>query len=127
VIVLSNLITAGFVPQNIALKLVKLSRGINVIIPSERNESVVSPEILNRYIGTYDLSPTNKLEISIDDGNLTALVAYQPKIKLIPESETRFFSRIPDMQIEFLKDAQGSFTSLVLCQDEEDIKGSKSG
>jgi CubicO group peptidase (beta-lactamase class C family) len=127
VIVLSNLITAGFVPQNIALKLVKLSRGINVIIPSERNESVVSPEILNRYIGTYDLSPTNKLEISIDDGNLMALVAYQPKIKLFPESETRFFSRIPDMQIEFLKDAQGSFTSLVLCQDEEDIKGTKSG
>lgn len=125
VIVLSNLITAGFVPQNIALKLVKLSRGINVIIPSERNETVVSPEILNKYIGTYDLSSTNKIEISIDDGNLMALVAYQPKIKLIPESETRFFSRIPDMQIEFLKDTQGSFTSLVLCQDEEDIKGTR--
>lgn len=129
VIVLNNLITVGFVPQNIGLKLLKLSHGKTVKVPSERKEISVLPEIPLQYVGTYELSTNlsmkNNITISLKGGNLIASITHQPNVRLFPESDTRFFSRIPDMQIEFLKNKQGEFTDIVLCQDEEDIKGVK--
>lgn len=108
--------------------------GKEVILPAERKEAVISPEILARYIGTYQVKSTNEsyaihtknLEIAIESGYLTAQVENNPKMRLFPESETQFFGKIPVAQIEFFNDKRGNISHLVWRQDEEDSVGVKS-
>lgn len=49
----------------------------------------------------------------------------QPNIKLFPESETKFFGEIPDIQIDFFKNEHGQISHLVLHQDGENQQGLK--
>mgnify|MGYP001081106280 CR=1 FL=1 len=134
VAVLSNLNAIGYVAQDIAIKIIKLMHGKEVILPAERKEAVISPDILARYIGTYQVKSTNEsyaihiknLVIAIENGYLTAQVENNPKMRLFPESETQFFGKIPIAQIEFFNDRQGNISHLVWHQDEEDSVGVKS-
>lgn len=104
-----------------------------VISPSERKEILLSPEILTQFIGSYTLTPqniyyttqTSTLMIRAEDNHLSAKIATQSKIKLFSESETKFFSKIPDVQIEFLKDKKGNIVRLDLYQDGDHSTGVK--
>ncbi len=126
VIVLSNLIAIGFPPQNIALKLAKLSRGEDVLIPSERKEITVPLQLIEKYVGVYELSSSKKIALTVEDGHLIALVTYQPKVQLLPESDTKYFSRIPDMQVEFMLNPNGECDNLTLILDGEKLEGCRS-
>jgi hypothetical protein len=44
----------------------------------------------------------------------------QPKFPIFPESETKFFLKVVDAQIEFVFDAKGEVTSLILHQGGRD-------
>jgi len=41
---------------------------------------------------------------------------------LFAEAETKFFSKVIDAQVEFLKDAKGAVTHLMLYEGAEEIK-----
>jgi hypothetical protein len=49
----------------------------------------------------------------------------QPKLPIFPESETQFFYKLVDAQIEFFKNDQGQTTHLVLYQGGHDFNGVK--
>ena len=49
----------------------------------------------------------------------------QPKFPIFPESETKFFYKVVDAQLEFFKNDQGQITHLVLHQGGQDINGVK--
>ena len=131
VIVLANLRGIGFVPGDLATKLVTLAHGNAVILPSERKEVIISPEILVNYVGTYNLTSMNKaypmppvnFVISLENGYLMAEGAKKPKTQLFPESETKFFGKIPDLQIEFFNNKQGKISHLIIHQDGESSTG----
>jgi len=131
VIVLANLNGIGFVPGDLATKLVAIAHGNAVILPSERKEVIISPELLANYVGTYNLTLMNKaypmppvnFVITLEHGYLMAEGAKKPKTQLFPESETKFFGRIPDVQIEFISTARGKISKLVLHQDGEESVG----
>lgn len=133
IIVLANLIALGFVPQSLGLNLAKLAYKKPVISPSERKEILLSPKILTQFIGSYTLTPesiyyttqTSTLVICVEDDHLVAQITNQSKVKLFPESETKFFSKIPDVQIEFFKDKQDKIMRLALYQDEDHSTGIK--
>ena len=133
IIILANLIALGFVPQSIGLNIAKLVYKKSVIPPSERKEILLSPEKLTQFIGSYTITPVNiyyttqtsTFVISLENDHLAAQVENQSKVTLIPESETKFFSKIPDVQIEFFQDQQGNISHLVLHQDEEESTGMK--
>jgi CubicO group peptidase (beta-lactamase class C family) len=131
VVVLANLNALGYVAQDVAFKMVTLARGQTVILPSERKTVTLSSEILSKYVGTYNiepyvggygLTPLKQLVISLENEALMVQETNQAKIQLFPESETKFFGKIPDIQITFFYDNPGKI-SLLLHQDGEDSTG----
>jgi len=49
----------------------------------------------------------------------------QPKVPIFSETETQFFLKAVDAQIEFFKDEKGTVTHLMLHQGPADVKGSR--
>jgi CubicO group peptidase (beta-lactamase class C family) len=122
VAVLANL--NGPVGQ-IAGNLAKVAHGEKVVLPTERKEIKVSSEILKRYVGTYELTPKFSLAITLEDGQLISQGTNQGKVPMFAESETMFFLKLVDAQIEFVKNEKGEVTNLVLHQNGRDVKGVK--
>jgi len=67
-------------------------------------------------------SPVNFF-ITLENGYLMAEGTKKPKMRLFPESETKFFGRVPDVQIEFISTAKNKISKLVLYQDGEESIG----
>ena len=49
----------------------------------------------------------------------------QPKLELFPESETRFFLKVADIQITFVRDEKGNVSGLILRQNAKDLTAKK--
>lgn len=120
VVVLGNL--SGTAPEEMAAKLAAVAHGEQVQTPSERKESTLPREVLSRYVGTYEFAPGMNMLIMLEADQLSAKLGPQPSIPIYPESETMFFSKVVDAQIEFLKDAKGTVTDLILHQNGRDQK-----
>jgi uncharacterized protein YneR len=88
----------------------------------EHKEIAVSPAILSQYVGTYELKPGFDMVITLENGQLITQATGQPKIPIFAESETKFFPKVMDAQIEFLKDDKGAVTHLMLHQGAAEIK-----
>lgn len=84
--------------------------------PKERKAIVLSPEIFNGYIGEYELAPHLLVKIFLEKGRFWAQVSGQPKMEILPESETKFFGRFVEMEINFILDSTGKSTALCLSQ-----------
>lgn len=107
----------------IAGNLAKVALGEKVVLPTERKEITLSPQILKQYVGTYELTPKFSLAITLEDGQLISQGTNQGKVPMFAESETMFFLKLVDAQIEFVKNEKGEVTNLVLHQNGRDIKG----
>jgi len=123
VVVLANL--NGQAPDAIASKLAAVAHGENVVLPSERKEVTVSPAILAKYVGTYKLMPDFDIVMTLEGGQLMTQATGQPKFPLFAESETKFFLKVVDAEVEFFKNDKGEVTHLVLHQGGQDVKGTK--
>jgi CubicO group peptidase (beta-lactamase class C family) len=123
VAVLANL-NGPFAGQ-IAANLAKVEHGEKVVLPGERKETTVSPEILKQYVGTYELAPTFSIAITLENGQLMTQATNQGKLPLFAESETMFFLKVVDAQVEFVKNEKGEVTHMVLHQNGRDTKGVK--
>ncbi len=86
--------------------------------PPERKAIQLAPDILQRYIGTYASPERPELtsRITLETDQLMIQVGGQPKIPLFAESETGFFLKVVDAQIEFVKNAGGEITDLLIHQ-----------
>jgi CubicO group peptidase (beta-lactamase class C family) len=123
VVVLANL--NGQAPEAIAGKLAAMAHGENVVLPSERKEITVSPAILEKYVGTYELMPNFDLVMTLEGGQFMTQATGQPKFPLFAESETKFFLKVVDAEVEFFKNDKGEVTHLILHQGGHDVKGTK--
>ena len=119
VVVLANL-TGTPAPGDIATKLGALALGEDVSLPSERKEISVAPGILSKYVGTYAMGPGVNMMITLAGDQLTGQMSGQGKLPLFAESESRFFLKVVDAQIEFGTDDKGPF--LILHQGGRDMK-----
>nr|WP_234826920.1 DUF3471 domain-containing protein [Rhodopseudomonas palustris] len=88
---------------------------------SEPQEIRLDPEILDRYVGLYELADHGVMTISREDGRLVSRLTGQPAVPLFAESRTKFFARIVNAQISFVTDAAGAAQSLVLHQNGLDV------
>src|SRR5690242_2783989 len=84
-----------------------------------RKQIEVPRQVLQTYAGRYDLPrPGFGFVITVDGGGqLIAESLGQFKYPLFAESETSFFFKDVNAQIEFRKNAEGRVTSLVLHRD----------
>jgi hypothetical protein len=72
------------------------------------------------YVGTYERDQGANMMITLDGDRLMAAVK-GPAFQLCAESETAFFWKIVDAQIEFRRDSQGKITQRVVHQFGRDI------
>jgi Domain of unknown function (DUF3471) len=94
--------------------------GAQVKLPSERKEITLAPEILKQYVGTYEMAPKINMMVTLENGQLIAQMSGQGKLPLFAESETNFFYKAVEAQIDFGKDDKGPY--LVLHQNGRDMK-----
>ena len=123
--VLANL--NGQAPDEIARKLAAVAHGEKVKAISDRKEITVSPAMLARYVGTYEFTPKVNMRITPAGNQLMGQLSGQGKLSLFPESETLFFLKVVDAQLEFSKDAKGVVTDLILHLGGRDQKAIRSG
>jgi len=83
---------------------------------SERQEIEVKTEILDGYVGHYELAPGFVLSVTKEGKSLTVQATGQPRAPIFAESEKSFFYKIVDAQIVFTTDANGKAKSLTLYQ-----------
>lgn len=86
---------------------------------------VVSEETLKTYIGTYELAPGFNIEVTLDKGELSIQATGQPKASIYAESESKFYLKVVNAQIEFAKDSTGMIEKLVLYQNGGVVPGKK--
>jgi hypothetical protein len=86
-------------------------------LPSERTEITLAPEALEAYVGTYQLQPGGTMYVRREGSGLTGQIVGQPQVQLFAESPTRFFLKVVDAQIDFVRNEAGAVTHLVLHQN----------
>ena len=91
----------------------------------ERTAIALPRATLASYVGTYELRPGFALAITLEGDQLMAQATGQGKNPLFPEAETKFFLQVVDAQVDFLKDAAGVVTHLVLHQNGRDLTGAR--
>ena len=123
VVVLANL--SGRAPDAIAHNLAAVAHGEKVVLTSERKQITVSPAILAKYVGTYELMPNFDIVMTLEGGQLMTQATGQSKFPLFAESETKFFLKVVDAVVEFFSDEKGDVTHLILHQGGRDAKGTK--
>jgi hypothetical protein len=82
----------------------------------ERTEVEVAEEILETYVGEYELSAELSIVVTLEDGSLFGEATGQGKFQLFAESETEFFLKVVNAQLTFTKDDSGTVTGMVLHQ-----------
>jgi len=85
-------------------------------VPTERVAITLPTTALAACVGEYQLAPGFILAVTLEGNSLMTQATGQGKIEIYPESETRFFVKVIDAQIEFQKGSDGRMSSLILHQ-----------
>ncbi len=90
--------------------------------PPVRTQVNVDPTVLARYVGTYQLAPDFSLTVTLEGNQLMTQATDQPKFPVYPESQTRFFLKAVDAEVEFFPGGNGNASYLILHQGGRDQK-----
>ena len=85
-------------------------------VEMEDEEMTLSEEVLDRYLGVYELRPGFEITISREGTQLKGQATGQPMVDLFPQSETKFYLKVVQAQIEFHLGDGGVAESLTLFQ-----------
>lgn len=116
VVVLRNADYGPFAPNKISQDLSAILFGEKYEIPRERVAIKIDPKFLDAYVGQYELNPNLIFTMTREGDSLMTQLTGQPKFELFPESETKFFLKVVDAQVTFVKDDKGVVTHLILHQ-----------
>lgn len=93
--------------------------------PAAKIEISLSPEVLEYYVGKYELAPGMILEITHKENQIFAQLTGQPSFELFAEKEDSFFLKVVDAQIIFYKNKGGEITKLILYQNGREMSADK--
>ena len=85
-------------------------------LPKARKPITLPAAVLERYAGQYGMDGGPVLVIAVEGGKLTGKLGKQPPFDMLAESETQFFVKGVDADVEFQKDATGAISSVALKQ-----------
>ena len=114
VVVLGNLSVTP--APEIAGYLGALAHGDTVQLMSERKAITLPSSVLARYAGVYQGGNGQSVTIKVDGAQLVLQPMGGNALILLAESETRFFIRDIKVIVEFVRDAAGNVTDLVIIQ-----------
>jgi CubicO group peptidase (beta-lactamase class C family) len=127
VVVLANV--NGAAPGQMGQQLLDVTLGKPVELATERKFVPIAKEELAKFVGLYDLAPTFSLTVAQAGDGLTVQGTGQPALPVIylgvKDGHPRFFSTAVGAEIEFVPDASGAITSLVLHQNGANVPGKR--
>ncbi|MGZ5488941.1 MAG: serine hydrolase, partial [Candidatus Aminicenantales bacterium] len=85
-------------------------------LPAERQAIQVDPSLYDSYAGVYEMMPGFLLTVTREGDRLMTQATGQQKFEIFPESETRFFLKVFDAQLEFQRGPDGKATGVTLYQ-----------
>jgi hypothetical protein len=86
----------------------------------------LAPEILQRYVGSYEFAPGREATITYENDLLFLQQGANPlKLPLVANSESKFVSRTNGDWIEFTRDAQGTATGFIYHSGDRDRKAER--
>lgn len=88
-------------------------------------EMELEPRVLESYIGEYEIQPGFSLRITLEDNHLMAQATGQEKFEVFAKTPTKFFLKVVDAQIEFVRNDKNVVDSLILYQGGQTIKAMK--
>jgi len=106
--------------DDIGLHLLDEHIPVDLHIPKPHKEISLLPEILDRYIGRYQFSPTDIMTVTREGNHLVGQLLDGQRFELFAESEHDFFMKIADAQITFESSDQGPAKGAVWHQGGQD-------
>lgn len=91
------------------------------------NPITLPPEKLARYVGIYQLPGGKVMTVTLENGQLISQITGQPKVPLFALADGKFFPKVVDADLDFVKDAAGKVTSLTLHQNGNDVSMARLG
>jgi CubicO group peptidase (beta-lactamase class C family) len=85
-------------------------------IPEIKTYYRLDPSVYDQYVGAYEVRPDYILTVTHENYYLVIQPTGQAPTKFFVDSQSTFFSVDPYIQIQFLKDTEGSVTGLLLTQ-----------
>jgi CubicO group peptidase (beta-lactamase class C family) len=120
VVVLCNVLPSN--PGKVAQDLSSIVFGESYKIPEAPKVAKVDPKLYDAYAGRYRIGPETYLTVSREGDHLMVEPTGQPKLAVLPESETDFFLLLVNAKFRFVKDNQGKVTHVVLRQGGREVK-----
>ncbi|MDD3558003.1 MAG: serine hydrolase [Melioribacteraceae bacterium] len=90
-----------------------------------KKEITVSENILNEYVGEYELAPNFIITVRREADQLYAQATGQPEFEIYPSSETEFYLTAVEAQIKFNRNEKGKVTGLTLFQGGREMHGKR--
>ena len=81
-----------------------------------KTEITVSEDILSKYVGEYELQPGFIITFTKEGNKLFTQATGQPRFEVFAESETKFFLKVVEAQVEFVADTDGKVNKMILNQ-----------
>jgi mono/diheme cytochrome c family protein len=85
----------------------------------------VDPRVYDSYAGQYQFGPGFTLTVTRDGDRLMGQLTGQPVIEIFPESDTHFFLKVIDGELDFVKNDKGEVTELVFNSNGRVLRGKK--
>jgi hypothetical protein len=76
----------------------------------------VDESLLMKYAGEYELQPGFTITFTCEGKKLFTQATGQPRFEIFPESNTKFFLKVVDAQVEFIQDESGKYNKIILYQ-----------
>ena len=90
-----------------------------------RKTVAIDQHVLEVYPGTYQITPAFGIDVTLEKDQLFIQATGQSKAEAYPESDTKFFLKVVDAQIEFVRNEKGDVEKLILYQNGQALSGKK--
>lgn len=98
---------------------------ISDVAPAAPAEIKLAGSVFDQYVGRYEITPSFIITVSRDGDKFVAQATDQPPFQIFPRSETRFFVKVVEAELQFDKDTSGKVSQLVLHQNGRALPGKR--
>lgn len=88
-------------------------------------EVIIADQVLETYVGKYELMPGFVLNITKAGSQMKAQATGQPEFPIFPKTENVFYFKVVPAQLTFNKNGDGSIESVTLLQGGQEIVGKR--
>jgi len=92
---------------------------------AEIKEVLVSKEMLESYVGKYQLAPTFHITITTKENRLFLQATAQPQFEIFPSGYNKFYLKVVDAKVEFNANEKGAIDSMTLFQNGQVLPGKR--